>query len=78
MGTRYRFRNWTLTPKREAEAEPVKVAYECADCGEMGPTDENAEAAQAWTFDHLRENPRHVNCRQHSVLPYTMIPGDFQ
>ena len=78
MSTRYRFREWTLTPNHEPDAEPIEVTYECAVCGKKGPTEENPEAAQKWTFDHLREKPEHVSYRQHSVLPYAMIPGDFQ
>ncbi|MGD9483319.1 hypothetical protein WDH52_08650 [Streptomyces sp. TRM70308] len=73
----YRFRNFTVWPDGEPDAEPVAYAMQCAVCGEFGPDVEDADAATGWALVHLRQNPQHFTYRHVLRLPYRIVPGEW-
>ena len=78
MGARFRFREFTLVPDDEPDAEPIEFAFQCAVCNMVGPTLTDAEKASEWSHDHLRDHPEHFTYRQITTLPYRMQPGEWQ
>ncbi len=72
---RFRFREYTITPDAEPDAEPHSYAMECAVCSEVGPFSGKAAEAHAWVPAHLRVHPEHLTYREHVTRPYRAIPG---
>ncbi len=74
----YRFRDHTLTPDKEPDAEPLTYTFQCAVCDTNGPTDTEPDTASHWTFRHLKEHPEHFTYRSLVTLPYRITPGAWQ
>jgi hypothetical protein len=74
----YRFREYTIAPDVDPDAEPVSFAAQCAVCDATGPQAESADDAHAWAFQHIRDHPEHLTYRSLVTLPYRVIPGAWQ
>ena len=72
-----RYVRWHLALNTEPDAEPLTYAMECTMCGERGPASEDAKAARAWVFEHVKapENRLHMTYREHITRPWTAMPG---
>ncbi|MFD9069477.1 DUF7848 domain-containing protein [Streptomyces lasiicapitis] len=75
MGTPYRLREHTIAPNREPDAEPITRSMECIACGETSPVSEGHVEPQDWVLGHVRENPAHLDYREHITLPYRVERG---
>ncbi|MBQ0949279.1 MULTISPECIES: hypothetical protein [unclassified Streptomyces] len=54
-----RHEQWTITPDREPDAEPVTHQFKCAVCGEESGADGDWEPPQTWALEHSGKNPSH-------------------
>lgn len=75
---RYRFREYTLVPDEEPDAEPVTHTAQCAVCAEFGPDTKSQDDATGWIFAHVKDNPDHFTYRALVTLPYRVVPGVWQ
>lgn len=64
------FKNWTITPDREAGAEPVTHAMECQLCGDRSDASGDWDAPQSWALRHSGRSPSHTNYREVITRPY--------
>jgi hypothetical protein len=71
----FRFREHTLGPDRRPEATPVTYTMYCGTCGATGPTAELGEDGMTWAVRHLKDNPAHLDYREHITRPYRAVPG---
>ncbi|MCE7082428.1 hypothetical protein [Streptomyces sp. ST2-7A] len=79
--TTLRFREYTIEPDREPDAEAIGFAGECAVCGERGPVGgpvQHGETVISWMLDHLRRHPEHLSYREIITRPYRAVPGRWR
>lgn len=74
----YRFRDYTIGPDTEPDAEPVRHRMECAVCDAVGPPAETADAASPWMVAHLKAFPEHLTYRELISRPYRAVPGAWR
>jgi hypothetical protein len=74
----YRFRDHTIRPDTTADAEPITFTMQCAACGTIGPTHEDADQGADWAIRHLKANPEHLAYREHITRPYRTESGAWR
>ncbi|MGE7439602.1 DUF7848 domain-containing protein [Kitasatospora sp. NPDC001175] len=79
----FRFLDWTLTPDREPDAQPIQHMYRCLaededgkPCGAEGPVHEDFKDAQKWPFEHIKEEQAHRSYAHVAVVPWLMVPRE--
>lgn len=60
----YRYVNLTLSPETAPEAPGILHSFLCMSCAEVGPCDEDFEAARDWTYQHSGRNPSHTGYQE--------------
>lgn len=73
----HRFREFTIHPDVEPDAEPWSYAMQCAVCDESSPAGEDVIDTQQWAAEHLKDNPEHYTYREHVSRPYRFEPGQW-
>ncbi|MQS07514.1 DUF7848 domain-containing protein [Streptomyces alkaliphilus] len=73
----HRFREYTIEPDTEPDAEAITFTVRCAVCGEGGPTAETTDAAGEWIVTHLGEKSEHLSYREIVTRPYRAVPGEW-
>ncbi|WP_446323503.1 DUF7848 domain-containing protein [Actinacidiphila glaucinigra] len=60
-----------------AGGEELESCGACTSCAAPGVPDEDAEAAQAWTFAHLAAHPTHTGFREEITRHWRadLVPG---
>ncbi|WP_063784186.1 hypothetical protein [Streptomyces sp. SBT349] len=77
-GRTFRFREYTIVPDTEPDAEPWIFSFECVVCEEEGPENASQEEALSWTLVHLKAYPEHLSFRERITRPYRAVPGRWQ
>lgn len=74
-GRTYRFREHTIAPDTQPDAEAWLFFFECQVCQDTGPRKDSPDDALDWTLEHLKQNPEHLSYREHITRPYRAVPG---
>lgn len=74
----FRFREYTLTPDRRRDAEPVMYQMRCASCDASGPDSADATDGTMWALQHLKRNPTHLDFREHVTRSYRAKAGAWR
>ncbi|MCT2592479.1 hypothetical protein LHJ74_21645 [Streptomyces sp. N2-109] len=75
----FRFVNWRLRSDQDDDAPPVRLKFRCltltgddTECGAESEALTDAQEAQRWTFQHLREYPDHTSYAEVIERPWVM------
>ncbi|MCE7079811.1 hypothetical protein [Streptomyces sp. ST2-7A] len=74
----FRFREYSIEPDLEPDAEPIAFTGQCAVCGRLGPTGEGGGHLTGWMLAHLRAHPEHLSYREIITRPYRAVPGRWR
>lgn len=77
MSTRYRFRQFDISPDLEPDADPITYAVSCAVCSAAAVPSESPDTT-TWITSHLRDEPEHLTYRETVVRPYRAAPGEWR
>ncbi|MFM9368052.1 hypothetical protein [Streptomyces sp. Da 82-17] len=77
MTATYRFREYTIRPDDEPDAEPHTYAMQCAVCETSGSPSNESPDPTSWAFEHVREYPEHLTYREIITRPYHAVPGEL-
>lgn len=61
---------WTLSPDKEPDAEPLTYAMKCVVCSDGSPRSEEWDQPQSWALAHSGENPSHHTYRETITRPW--------
>ncbi|MGH3309843.1 MAG: hypothetical protein ACRDP3_04560 [Streptomyces sp.] len=70
-----RYEQWTLSPDREPDAEPVTFSMECAVCGQRSHASVDFGDVQDWTLRHAGRRPTHHTYREIVQRPWRAWRG---
>lgn len=72
---RYRYREFSIEPDREPDAEPITYTMCCCVCDASGPPTLDPQVSASWISNHLTRAPDHLTYRECVSRPYRAVPG---